>query len=125
MGASEVPRFSRSARQWRFARKLTLALLACGAALACEAIAGYDDVEPRRRDAKQDGAVTDVSLDGYQEAEDGRTEERDAPGSDASDGTLQDAPLDRDAGPCSVLTGNDACAGVPHFTAAQQIVDGV
>jgi hypothetical protein len=32
---------------------------------------------------------------------------------------------DVSVGPCPVLTGNDACAKVPHFTARTQVVDGI
>lgn len=124
---------SRGTRRRRAARRITLALLVSLAVLGCEAIAGYNDVEPRPRDSGaaatggnpgRDGTVADGGQDGREEAGDEPSEDGNQ-STDASDASLQDAPLDHDAGPCRILTGNNACATVPRFTAAKQVVDGI
>jgi hypothetical protein len=81
--------------------------------LGCEAIAGYNDVEPWPRDAGRpprdaapDTSYVDVTAD-VSENDGGR-----------------DAISDTEAGPCVVLTGNDACSNVPRFTAPRQVIDG-
>jgi len=121
------------------ARSMVVVLLGWGTAVGCEAIAGYNDVEPWPREAGAFGAsgasgasgtsatsgTSGVSGAGAKPNADATTDDStkaDAPSPDVS---IQDGPADRDAGPCPILTGNDACATVPHFTAARQVVDGI
>jgi hypothetical protein len=91
-------------------------LLGALAFVGCEAIAGYDDVEPWPREAGAagqggaDAAISDSARDVSNDSN---------PPRDAEAG-IEDA----EAGPCSMLTGNDACSRVPRFTAARQVVDG-
>lgn len=92
-------------------------LLAALAVFGCEAIAGYNDVEPWPRDAGTAGrGGADAAV-----ADSARDVANDRSSSDAdADSGIGDA----DSGPCVMLTGNDACSRVPRFSAPRQIVDG-
>jgi hypothetical protein len=127
---------------------LACLLVACQP-LGCDIIAGYDDVEPwpaetglvATNDASDVSQQTEVDVTAKDAAADDAasrdvstrdtmTSDRkidDVSVSDMTNGdvTTDQGPTDADAGPCTVLTGGDACANVPHFTAATQVVDGI
>ncbi|HEY6560347.1 MAG TPA: sugar-binding protein [Polyangiaceae bacterium] len=97
-------------------RAIRLLLLWGLALFGCEAIAGYNDVEPWPRDAGSSGrggadaAISDGARDVAHETS-------------PSDGEAGISDADVEAGPCMMRTGNDACSRVPRFTAARQVVD--
>jgi hypothetical protein len=119
-----------------------------GAGIGCEAIAGYNDVEPwpaqggssgaGRGGASGSGASGSGGSGGNGgssgrggggtgggDAMPDRSTGGSASGGTAGDASLVDGPRDADAGPCPILVGNDACSTVPRFKAARQVVDGV
>jgi hypothetical protein len=130
-------------RSGSFLRGFFTALLGASAAFGCEAIAGYNDVEPwpvqtgggtGRGGAAGSGLVGGTnpggsggaagSTSGAGGGSDAKVDR--SSGGSSSGGTAGDGgPRDADAGPCPILVGNDACSTVPRFNAARQVVDGV
>jgi hypothetical protein len=125
------------------------ALLGLGAALGCEAIAGYNDVEPRPpgftggksgasgNSGRAGSAAAGSGGSGLSGAAgsagrsntDARTDttEPDSSGGETSaDVSVDTGPEDVDSGPCPITVGNDACTTVPRFPRnVTQVVDGV
>src|SRR5687768_1598636 len=137
------PRLSPIGR-WTFT-----ALLGAYAAIGCEAIAGYNDVEPRPpsttggkagtaasgagggggqlSDGGSAGTGAGTGASGGRTNSDARpdtTEPDSSGGTTSADVSVEDAPQDVDAGPCRILVGGNACATVPKFTASRQVIDG-
>lgn len=112
--------------------------------LSCEAIAGYNGLMPRPETTATSDAssqndanpFSDVFVD-HADASHTQEASNDAATADATvdvaltdasvlmDASIADGARDADAGPCPILTGNDACATVPRFTSPTQIVDGI
>jgi|SoiMethySBSTD1v2_1073268.scaffolds.fasta_scaffold09616_8 cellulose/xylan binding protein with CBM9 domain len=140
-----MPRRSASIPRWFFT-----ALLGAGAAIGCEAIAGYNDVEPWPVNAGSgasggagpggagSGGVSGAGpggtgagsngsggAGGSSDARNDGSSGGAASGGTAGDAAIEDARRDADAGPCRIKVGNDACETVPRFKALAQIVDGI
>jgi hypothetical protein len=125
-------------------RSSLTALLGACAAIGCEMIAGYNDVEPRPPLAASGAAGSGTSGtlgsgggqlgaagdggSGGQPNLDARTDTPvpdSSSGGTSSDVSIDNGPKDADAGPCTIIVGNDACDTVPRFpTGVTQVIDG-
>jgi hypothetical protein len=130
------------------------ALLGLLSALGCEAIAGYNDVEPRpsasggasgsggsRSGGAGGSSATGGSGDtggaggssgasgsggaGGNTIRDASSEDQRVTDAKQNDVTTDRALVDAEAGACTMLTGADPCISVQRFTAAAQVIDGV
>jgi hypothetical protein len=124
------------------------ALLGLASAVGCEAIAGYNDVEPRppgfvggasgatgasgasarggTGPGGSGGGQVGAAGSGGQPNLDARPDsvEPDSSGGETSaDVSVDTGPEDVDSGPCPILVGGNACTGVHRFTASRQVID--
>ena len=138
-------------RSSSLARSSFTALLGIASAVGCEAIAGYNDVEPRppgftggasgnsgRAGGGGTSGSTSAGAGGMVGAAgalgsagrsntDARTDTvvPDSSGGETADVSVDTGPEDADSGPCRITVGNDACATIPRFPRnVTQVVDG-